>query len=100
VQARALRGAPAPALPRPELACSAALQRSLDRYVYVLMAKLAASAGCRARLIGRRLARWLLMSQDRAYADSFRATHEFLAYRIGVRRVGITIAASALQRTG
>lgn len=40
------------------------------------------------------------MSQDRARCDRFRVTHEFLAYMIGVRRVGISVAASALQRAG
>jgi CRP-like cAMP-binding protein len=84
-----------------ELATSQAFQRVLDRYVCVLMSNLTTSAAClRFHEIGPRLARWLLMSQDRAHSDSFRMTHEFLAYMLGVRRVGITEAAGALQRDG
>ncbi|MEO8870147.1 MAG: helix-turn-helix domain-containing protein [Granulicella sp.] len=63
------------------------LRGTLERYLYL-----------RFHEIGPRLAKWLLMSQDRAHSDQFRVTQEFLAYMLGVRRVGITNAASALQQ--
>lgn len=86
---------------RDELASSTALQQVLHRYIYVLMAQLASSATClRFHQIGPRLSRWLLMSHDRAQVDSFHMTQEFLAYMLGVRRVGVTQAARTLQRDG
>ena len=84
-----------------ELTASPALQSALLRYLYVLMAQLAESTACaRFHHIGPRLARWLLMSQDRSQASSFDVTQEFLAYMLGVRRVGITEAAGSMQKTG
>jgi CRP-like cAMP-binding protein len=80
-----------------ELQRSPALQRVLNRYLYVLMAQLAESAAClRFHQIRPRLARWLLMSQDRAQSETFHVTQEFLAYMLGVR----TAAAGDLQRSG
>jgi CRP-like cAMP-binding protein len=86
---------------RDELHHSPALAKAVGCYLYVLMCQQAASAVClRFHHILPRLARWLLMSQDRAHSPEFHITHEFLSYMLGVRRVGITNAATLLHRAG
>lgn len=73
-------------------------QNILNRYLYVIMRQLPQMAVCtHFHGIEPRLARWLLMTQDRSFSDSFHLTHQFLASMLGVRRSGITIAAGALQ---
>jgi CRP-like cAMP-binding protein len=86
---------------RQQLARSTALRRVLLRYVQVQLMQLATAAAClRFHAIQPRLARWLLMTQDRAGSSDFRITHEFLSTMLGVRRVGITQAALGLQQRG
>jgi CRP-like cAMP-binding protein len=84
---------------RSELRRSPPLQRELYRYVNTMMAQISQTAGCnRFHVVEPRLARWLLMTRDRVRSGEFRMTHEFLSHMLGVRRVGVTEAASALQQ--
>src|SRR5512141_162932 len=93
----ALRMASAPF--RTEFDRNRPLQEALFRYVYALMAQISQTAACnRFHEAEARLARWLLMTRDRMGSDEFLLTHEFLAHMLGVRRVGVTKAASALKR--
>lgn len=84
---------------RSELKRNPTLQLALGRYLYGLMAQVSQTAGCnRHHLLSSRLARWLLMTHDRVKSNEFLLTQEFLANMLGVRRVGVSGAASLLQR--
>lgn len=92
----ALRMASAPF--RIEFKRNVPLQEGLYRYTYALMAQISQTAACnRFHDAGQRLSRWLLMTRDRVGSDEFLLTHEFLAHMLGLRREGVTEAASELK---
>ena len=77
------------------------LQQGLHRYTHGLLAQVTQTAACnRFHRVEARLSRWLLMTRDRVGSHEFRLTQEFLSHMLGVRRVGVTEAASALQKRG
>lgn len=86
---------------RAEMDRSAALRGVLLHYALAFHAQVTLTAACNARhAIEHRLARWLLTAHDRAGADEFAMTHQFLSLMLGVRRPGVTIAAGMLQKAG
>ncbi len=77
------------------------LRALVFRYSEFMRAQLTQTAACNGNHgLEQRLARWLLMSHDRASSDHFAMTHEFMAIMLCVHRPTVTIAARLLQRAG
>lgn len=75
------------------------LSTLLMRYIYVLMQQLTLAGAClHFHTVESRLARWLLMTQDRVRGDTLHLTHALLAYMLGVRRSSVSLAAESLQK--
>ena len=71
------------------------------RYAQALLDQTSQSVACNRRhSMEERCARWLLMTHDRVGGDHFQLTHDFLAFMLGVRRAGVTVAAGMLQQAG
>src|SRR5580704_11531044 len=74
------------------------LQLTLCRYAAVRGMQVAQTAACnRLHDIGQRLARWLLMTQDRVHSGSLPITHDFIATMLGTDRPTVSLAAGVLQ---
>ena len=83
------------------LADDACLRMVLNRYIDVRMSHLAQQVTCKNfHTVDQRLARWLLMTRDRAHSSELFLTHEVLARMLGVRRESISQSARSLQRHG
>ncbi len=86
---------------RQEMQVDVRVQQLLQRYAQAMLSYLAQSAACNGvHMLEQRVARWLLACRDRADADTFAVTHEFLAMNLGVRRPSVTLAAQSLQQNG
>ena len=86
---------------REELAGGGGLQHLLLQYAHALMSQISQSVVCNVRhTINGRLVRWLLMYQDRADADEFELTQEFIANMLGVTRSSVGEVARTLQEMG
>jgi CRP-like cAMP-binding protein len=83
------------------LSHSPALEKKLNRYAQTLGMQATHVAACnRLHEVDARLARWLLMSQDRLGGNVVPLTQEFLAHMLGTRRASVTVAAGILQKAG
>jgi CRP-like cAMP-binding protein len=79
-----------------------ALRKIVLRYTKAYLIQVSQTAACnRAHDIRSRCARWLLMTQDRVDGSpTLELTHQFLAFMLGVRRAGVTVAAGSLKEAG
>ncbi|HEY0322321.1 MAG TPA: Crp/Fnr family transcriptional regulator [Pyrinomonadaceae bacterium] len=74
------------------------LRNLLLHYAQAFFMQTAQTAACnRLHPMDGRLARWLLMCQDRTRSDVLQLTHEFIAIMLGVRRAGVSTAAAKLR---
>lgn len=74
------------------------LQMRLSRYAVLQGMQVAQTAACnRLHDVAQRLARWLLMAQDRVDSGTLPITHDFLAIMLGTDRPSVSLAAGALQ---
>jgi CRP-like cAMP-binding protein len=81
------------------LKTSPQLQKLLSRYATVHGLQAAQTAGCnRLHDLEQRLARWLLLIQDRVGSGLLRITHEFLATMLGTDRPSVSLAAGGLRK--
>lgn len=88
----------APKALRDEFESSSSTRRLLLSFVNKLMIQISQTTLCnRIHTVDERLARWLLMCQDRVDAEQLNLTQEFLAMMLGVSRVSVTLSASNLQ---
>ena len=86
---------------REVLSTTPQLHRRLEQYAVILGLQLAQTAACnRLHGVEQRLARWLLMAQDRVESEVLPITHDFLATMLGTDRPSVSLAAGALQRNG
>ncbi|WP_298908265.1 Crp/Fnr family transcriptional regulator [uncultured Nostoc sp.] len=86
---------------RAEFNRGGAIQTLLLRYVQAIYSELSQTAACnRLHTLEERLARWLLTVSERLESEDFPLTQEFIAQMLGVRRSGVTVAASTLSRAG
>jgi CRP-like cAMP-binding protein len=77
------------------------LEKRLHRFAYQLAMQSTQIAACnRLHDVVSRLARWILMSQDRILSNTLPLTQEFLAQMLGTRRSSVTVAAGVLQKAG
>jgi len=77
------------------------LHQELVRYIIMHSLQVGQLAACnRLHELDQRLARWLLMCQDRVDSDFLNLTHEFLAQMLGSGRPSVTLAAGVLEQAG
>lgn len=86
---------------REQIETSSELRKVLNRAAQGLLTQTAQTAACnRLHELEERLARWLLMCQDRLQSNQISITQEFLGMMLGTRRTSVTVAAGILHKAG